>query len=374
MRKVFIVPASGQEAYGHYEDTIKRKRSLSEIQNFITEREVGSISKLYHGNNFAVWGALPGPGNTNTWTKMDECDYVVFYQQGKFILIGEVGYKLRNKDLAKFFWGTNGEGETWENIYLIINEKEISVPLERFNQFLKYKGNYTPQGFASIEAERQKEFENTYGDFYSLMLKINDGKADEIQKISPLIADQKIIIPEERLPKEPTEHDEIQWKLIRLGKAAGNDVWVPKNNQNKIYNGFCFRDFVLKEFGAGIDIPKPVENIDCVWRFGFQIKSAFEIEHTTSIYSGILRLSDLKSVAPNSNYPLFIVAPRDKRPQVFDQVKRPTFSNPYLKLKEAIRFLSYDVVRDLDDKFSDKNYGLTTEMVISSGEVINGQN
>ena len=374
MRKVFIVPASGQEAYAHYQDTIKRKRSLSEIQNFITEREVGSISNLYHGNNFAVWGALPGPGNTNTWTKMDEGDYVVFYQQGKFILIGEVGYKLRNKDLAKFFWGTDREGETWENIYLIINEREISVPLEKFNQFLKYKGNYTPQGFASIEAERQKEFENTYGDFYSLILKINEGKADEIQKISPLIADQKIIIPEERLPKEPTEHDEIQWKLIRLGKAAGNDVWVPRGNRNKTYDGFCFRDFVLKEFEPGIDIPKPVENIDCVWRFGFQIKSAFEIEHTTSIYSGILRLSDLKSVAPNSNYPLFIVAPRDKRPQVFEQVKRPTFSNPYLKLKEAIRFLSYDIVRDLDDKFSEKNYGLTTEMVVNSGEVINGQN
>lgn len=374
MRKIFIVTASGAEAFGHYQDTIKRKRSLSEIQDFISDHEIASINKLYHGNNFAIWGATPGSGNVNTWTKMEEGDYVAFYQQGKFILIGEVGYKIHNERLAKYLWGTNKEGSTWENIYLIINEREISVPLERFNQFLKYKSNFRPQGFGSIEAGKQKEFEKTYGDFYSLMLKINEGKEEEIQKISPIIAEQKIIVPEEKIISEPTEHDEIQWKLIRLGKASGNDVWVPKNNQNKIYEGFRFKDYVLKEFEPGLDIPKPIENIDCVWRFGFQIKSAFEIEHSTSIYSGILRLSDLKSVAPNSNYPLFIVAPREKRPQVFEQVRRPTFSNPYLKLREAIRFLTYDNVRDLDEKFSDKKYGLTTEMVVNSGEIINGQN
>src|SRR3989304_9866351 len=121
MRKVFIVTASGPEASEHYQDTIKRKRSLSEIQGYITDQEAGAINRLYHGNNFAVWGAIPGPGNTNTWMKMEEGDYVVFYQQGKFTLIGEVGYKLRSERMAKYLWGTNSKGETWENIYLIIN-------------------------------------------------------------------------------------------------------------------------------------------------------------------------------------------------------------------------------------------------------------
>jgi len=374
MRKVFIVTASGHEAYGHYQDTIKRKRSLSEIQNFITNNDIGAINKLYHGKDFAVWGALPGPGNTSTWTKMDAGDYVVFYQKGKFILIGEVACKLKNNEVAKYFWGTNNKGETWENIYLIINEKEINVPLEKFNQFLNYKNNYTPQGFASIEEKRQVGFEKTYGDFYDLMLKVNEGKSEDVKKISDILGEQKIIIPRELLVKEPTIHDEIQWKLIRLGRAAGNDVWIPKADQNKTYEGFSFRDYVLNQFEPGLDIPKPIENIDCVWRFGYQIKSAFEIEHSTSIYSGILRLSDLKTVAPNSNYPLFIVAPRERRPLVFDQIRRPTFSNPYLKLKEAMRFLSYEKVRDLDTNYSDKNYGLTTEMIIKAGEIINGQN
>lgn len=374
MRKIFVVTASGSEAFGHYQDTIIRKRSLSEIENYLNNEQIGKINRLYHGKNFAVWGALPGPGNTNTWMRMEEGDYVIFYQQRKFILLGEVAFKIKNKDLAKYFWGNNREDQTWENVYFIINEREINVPLEKFNTFLSYKNNYTPQGFAAVESERQKDLEKTFGDFYDLITRINEGKTDDIQKLNDIVANQKIIVPQDKLIKEPTVHDEIQWKLIRLGRAAGNDVWIPKSDQGKNYDGFTFRDFVLKEFEPGLDVPKPVENIDCVWRFGFQIKSAFEIEHSTAIYSGILRLSDLRTVAPNSNYPLFIVAPREKRPQIFEQVRRPTFSNPYLKLKEAIRFLSYENVRDLDEKFSAKDYGLTTEFVIKAGEIINGQN
>lgn len=372
MRKVFVVPASGPEAASHFDDTIRRKRTISEIQGFLNDREIAEIQRIYHGYNFAVWGALPSPGNTSTWTKMEPGDYIIFYQQGKFSLIGEISIKFKNRELANYFWRTNKNGDTWENIYFIINEREINVPLEKFNSYLKYKSNFTPQGFGAIEAERQKLFERTYGDFYSLIIKINEGKIEEIQRISEIVANQKIVIPADRMNKEPTEHDEIQWKLIRLGRASGNDVWIPKNDQGKTFDDCYFRDFVLKEFEPGLDIPKPVENIDCVWRFGYQITSAFEIEHSTSIYSGILRLSDLRTVAPNSNYPLYIVAPRERRPLVFEQIKRPTFSNPYLKLREAIRFLSYENVRDLDQKFSDANYGLTTDMVFKSAEVING--
>ncbi len=373
MRKIFIVTASGSEAYSHYQDTIKRKRSLSEIQSLLKDKQIAELTRLYHGREFAIWGATPGSGNINTWTRMDKGDYVIFYQQGKFILIGEVALKLHNQELAKYFWGTDKNRETWEYTYFIINERKINIPLERFNQYLKYKRNYTPQGFTSIDTERQKEAEKAYGDFYSLILKLNEGKTEDIQTISQALAEQEITMPKEKERKKPTTHDEIQWKLIKLGRAAGNDIWVPKADQGKKYEGFTFRDFVLEKFERGLDVPKPIENIDCVWRYGFQISSAFEIEHSTSIYSGILRLSDLRSVAPNSNYPLFIVAPRERRPAVFDQVRRPTFSNPYLKLKEAIRFLSYENVRELDKKFSDTKYGLTTEMIVKTGEVINGQ-
>src|SRR3954471_15574165 len=98
-------------------------------------------------------------------------------------------------------------------------------------------------------------------------------------------------------------------------------------------------------------------------------KSAFEIEHSTSIYSGILRLSDLRAEAPNSNYPLFIVASKDRKKRVFEELKRPTFSGPCLRLNEVIRFLGYDQVRDIDEAAKNA-LGFDSGVVFSASEPV----
>jgi len=85
---------------------------------------------------------------------------------------------------------------------------------------------------------------------------------------------------DENIERVPTEHDEMQWRLIRLGQLARCDVWVPRNDQPKQYQGHIFRDLVLHEFHETLDVPWSIENIDVVWKFRpYSIKSAFEIEH-----------------------------------------------------------------------------------------------
>ena len=54
--------------------------------------------------------------------------------------------------------------------------------------------------------------------------------------------------------------------------------------------------------------------------------AAFEVESTTSIYSGLLRMPDLVSMQPNLKIPLYLVAPDDRREKVFNEVNRPTFT------------------------------------------------
>lgn len=366
MRKIFVVPASGAEPQEHYRDTISKKRTLKEVSKFLTSSDLEDLKRIYSGKDFAIWGSRPG--SENIWHKMDEGDYVIFYRGGKFILIGEVAYKVKNKDLANYLWGVNSAGETWECIYFIINEKEINFDLSKFNRYFNYKSNFTPQGFSAIEESRQKEFEKKYGDIYDIILRDQQGR--EVKEIIEEAKEEIEIPTEEQEEKEPSEHDEIQWRLIRLGGAAGYKIWVPKNDQGKKYKNYSFRDYVAKDFEPGLDIPKPVENIDVVWRFGFQIKSAFEIEYSTSVYSGLLRLSDLKYIAPNSNFPLYIVAPRDRKSKVYNEIKRPSFSNPYLKLQEAIKFLSFDKVRRLDEKYSSLKHGINEQMVEEAAEKI----
>lgn len=64
---------------------------------------------------------------------------------------------------------------------------------------------------------------------------------------------------------------------------------------------------------------RTIELIDVLWLKDNTIIAAFEIEHTTSIYSGLLRLSDLVSMQPNLNIRLYIVAPDERRDKVLNR-------------------------------------------------------
>ena len=77
---------------------------------------------------------------------------------------------------------------------------------------------------------------------------------------------------------------------------------------------------------------------------------AFEIEHTTAIYSGLLRMADLLALQPNMDIRLHVVAPADRRDQVLREIRRPVFSlldrGP---LYEQCSYLSYDSIQSLGE-------------------------
>src|SRR6266704_2126036 len=74
--------------------------------------------------------------------------------------------------------------------------------------------------------------------------------------------------------------------------------------------------------------------------------TAFEIESTTSIYSGLLRMSDLIAMQPNLNIPLFLVAPEYARQKCFAVVNRPTFARLSPPLVDLCRYISFSTLRD----------------------------
>src|SRR5882762_10065911 len=347
-RKVFLVVAGGNAAAEqHFEDTIQRKRAIGEVRRFLPSREIENLENIYHGSNFIVWGAVPGPMNESRWQRMEPGDVVLIYNHGSICFAGEIAAKARNRELARYFWKENGAGSTWELMYFIVNEERADVPIEKLNPLFGYQTNYRPQGFSMINDAAVSNFAQSYGDILGVLKTLEKGEELIHVPARKEVLNARI---DERIERTPTEHDEMQWRLIRLGQLAKCDVWIPRNDQPKQYKGHQFRDFVLNEFHETLDVPRSIENIDVVWKFGpYSIKSAFEIEHSTSIYSGILRLSDLRAEAPNSNYPLFIVASEHRRRLVFEQLRRPTFSGPCLRLNEVIRFLGYEKLREIDE-------------------------
>jgi len=135
-------------------------------------------------------------------------------------------------------------------------------------------------------------------------------------------------------------HVKIQWSLIKLGCAEGCTVWVPHNDRGLRYKHEAFvRHTVsrLPNFGFDENTRRIVQNIDVLWLNRNVIRRAFEIEATTSIYSGLLRLNDLALAQPNNQIQMHIVASASKRERVRDQLFRHTF-RPLLSGCEFVTF------------------------------------
>jgi hypothetical protein len=150
--------------------------------------------------------------------------------------------------------------------------------------------------------------------------------------------------------KESTAHTEIQWLLLKLGSDMGLDVWVARNDRSREHNGYRFSE--LPRLKAELPLQfdeatnRTIELIDVLWLRGNSIAAAFEIESTTSIYSGLLRMGDLISMQPNLKIPLYLVAPDERREKVFTEVNRPTFSRLSPAMSEMCRFIPFTALRE----------------------------
>jgi hypothetical protein len=95
-------------------------------------------------------------------------------------------------------------------------------------------------------------------------------------------------------PKEPTAHTEVQALLLQLGSEMGFDIWVAKNDRARSYNGLRFAENPRMKAALPLQFDeatnRTIELIDVLWLQGNAIVAAFEIESTTSIYSGLLRM------------------------------------------------------------------------------------
>ncbi len=146
-----------------------------------------------------------------------------------------------------------------------------------------------------------------------------------------------------------TTHEEMQWLLLKLGSDIGLDVWVARNDRNKQYNGVAFNSIpnLRRELPRQFDeaTNRTIELIDVLWLQKDAIIAAFEVEHTSSIYSGLLRMSDLISMQPNLKINLYVVAPDDRSDKVIAEVNRPTFARLNPSLPKICKFIPYSQLK-----------------------------
>jgi len=173
--------------------------------------------------------------------------------------------------------------------------------------------------------------------------------------------EQEVTVPEDTEaasePEAPTSttHEEIQHLLVKLGNEMGFGVWLAKNDR-----GHKFGEQVLGEMpGVLASLPmqfdpatnKTIELIDVLWLKGNAIVAAFEVEHTTSVYSGLLRMADLVSMQPGITIRLYIVAPDARRDKVLGEIARPVFSRMEPALRERCQFIPYSELKQKEEQF-----------------------
>ncbi|HEU5070892.1 MAG TPA: hypothetical protein VFV96_10845 [Verrucomicrobiae bacterium] len=144
---------------------------------------------------------------------------------------------------------------------------------------------------------------------------------------------------------------QMQAALAEIGSQMGFQIWLPRADRTRVLTKWKPEPGVLLEnLPAGFDraTMKTIEQIDVLWLKGRSIVRAFEVEHTTSVYSGILRMADLLAMQPNLKIKLHIVAPASRQEKVFQEIRRPVFA--LLEggaLSDTCTYLSYDRVADL---------------------------
>lgn len=168
------------------------------------------------------------------------------------------------------------------------------------------------------------------------------------ESLNSLIDSSIIQIPE-------LSHSQVQTLLGSIGSIKGYAIWVPANDRTRM-------DWSLtRPFDFKVSLPlllKPVKNIveevDVIWiERGSGIATAFfEIEHSTPIYSGLLRFNDVHLLAPSLR-PQFSVVSNDERRSTFvRQLNRPTFEMS--GLSEICTFLEYRNVFGWHDRLKYK--------------------
>lgn len=163
----------------------------------------------------------------------------------------------------------------------------------------------------------------------------------ELQKRHEKIADEK---------EEDGLHTKLQYQLLKIGHALGYDVIAASNDRSKTYKDNKFSFLCLSEFPQ-LEVPsevfKTIGLIDVVWfkKNTNRIVCAFEVEKSTSIYSGILRLTDLSVSLPSHNSKLYIVIPDSREKEVKIQLGRPSVKENEL---EILYILSSDLIENCD--------------------------
>ena len=218
----------------------------------------------------------------------------------------------------------------------------------------KWSDRELDDALIKLRMKFQEENPSEVVDFYAPSLRATwapDRKVKTVEGEVTVVVprdDEEEETPDVTLP-EARQSLQVQARLAEIGMIMGFNIWVPRNDRSRIRElvSETYRHAFLEGLPLSYDETTidTIEQIDVLWLKNRSIVRAFEVEHTTAVYSGLLRMADLLALQPNMDIQLHIVAPDERREKVFHEMLRPVFSlldrGP---LSETCTYVSYESV------------------------------
>ena len=122
-------------------------------------------------------------------------------------------------------------------------------------------------------------------------------------------------------------HAEVIALLALIGKKRGHDIWIGRNEQAQTAGGLA-QNVKLAELVTAhpatlhsVTNLKTVLDMDLLWLDGAKVVTAFEVEATTTMTSGLLRGSNLPALTPK-----IMVLPEEREGDFQRKLQSPLFS------------------------------------------------
>lgn len=251
------------------------------------------------------------------------------------------------------------------------------VKLGRWDHYLAMR-----QGIVALNAEYRQFLSNDLGAVAGLLFDIGSGRytappidgneeAERIwQQDLTRVREETAVQRKAIASAEGNDqtHTQVQGSLRDIGIALGFAVWIAANDRSRPHGNGVLGDgclAMLPDSLAGQPGADSIRLIDVVWleSNSGKVVAAFEVEHTTSIYSGIVRLLDLAyGSGLDACDALFLVAPDGRENDVRQQIRRPAFS----KIGELnFRYLPYGELQNQQEAIIRFGSGLKPILSIS---------
>jgi len=275
-------------------------------------------------------GGLTKLPNSNSLYEVGSSLARIYIRYSKLHERGITFYGLRKDDLQQL------EGQPSFNVFLWDDQAEpLFLPFGAYEELFR---TLTPAADGQYKAQVYVDADSI--ELYVARLgRFNLEGFSGWQQLDQLVSHS----PGATLPE--LTHWQVQSIVSAIGVAKGYDIWVPQNDRARLDSILTGELHCREELPAHLsEVGDILQEIDVVWlgRGSNELRGMFEVEHTTPIYSALLRFNDVHLSVQQKNQTYRIIANGARRAQFVRQLNRPTFRAS--GLNQICTFLEYQNV------------------------------